>query len=414
MSYLGYTQWALLADPPPELVGRRHRRGPARLRPADSGAPARSTRPPGWTTWSQPAPLRRRPGTVRGARRGAAPPGRRRPGRSTTACRSPTRRPLSPAAPPGAASGPPAPTWTTRTGQPMRHGGALERVSVPVLLSVRLARPVRGADRRAVRAAARARRRRRAHRRAVDAREIAAKGGRPDSPGRPSTGSTEHLAGRGGRRRPAPVRVFVTGADEWRDLPALAAAHPRLTLFLRPGGGLGRSRPPPAPPVAVHLRPGAPDAYGRRAALDGGARGRPPLAARADVLAFTGDRSGTRRGASARRVAELGHASDNPHADLFVRLSEVDATGPLAQRHRGLPAAGPRPQRRRPCGWRCCRPRTVPRRPRIRLLVAGGSHPQYGRNLGTAEPRHRHHLPARHTIDLGPSRVLLPVPDQEF
>ena len=29
----------------------------------------------------------------------------------------------------------------------------------------------------------------------------------------------EHLAGTGQRQRPAPVRVFVVGADEWRDLP---------------------------------------------------------------------------------------------------------------------------------------------------------------------------------------------------
>jgi uncharacterized protein len=49
---------------------------------------------------------------------------------------------------------------------------------------------------------------------------------------------------------------------------------------------------------------------------------------------------------------------------------------------------------------------------RIRVLIAGGSHPQYGRNLGTAEnPGTGTTLvPSRHTVALGPSRILLPVP----
>jgi len=50
---------------------------------------------------------------------------------------------------------------------------------------------------------------------------------------------------------------------------------------------------------------------------------------------------------------------------------------------------------------------------RIRVLVAGGSHPRYARNLGTGEPvaTGRQVRPAVHTVYLGPSRLLLPVPD---
>jgi predicted acyl esterase len=48
---------------------------------------------------------------------------------------------------------------------------------------------------------------------------------------------------------------------------------------------------------------------------------------------------------------------------------------------------------------------------RIRVLIAGGCYPQFSRNLGTGEnPGLGTTLaPSRHTIDLGPSRLLLPV-----
>jgi predicted acyl esterase len=55
---------------------------------------------------------------------------------------------------------------------------------------------------------------------------------------------------------------------------------------------------------------------------------------------------------------------------------------------------------------------------RIRVLIAGGSHPRYARNLGTGEPvaTGRQVKSAVHTVHLGPShlgpsRLLLPVLD---
>jgi hypothetical protein len=50
---------------------------------------------------------------------------------------------------------------------------------------------------------------------------------------------------------------------------------------------------------------------------------------------------------------------------------------------------------------------------RIRVLIAGGSHPRFARNLGTSEPlvSGRQMLVAAHTIHLGEggtSRLLLP------
>jgi uncharacterized protein len=48
---------------------------------------------------------------------------------------------------------------------------------------------------------------------------------------------------------------------------------------------------------------------------------------------------------------------------------------------------------------------------RIRVLVAGGCHPRYARNLGTAEAlaTGRQLKPATHEVHFGPSRVVLPM-----
>ena len=42
LSYLGFTQWALLDRPAAGDEGRRHHRGPARTSAARAGVPARS------------------------------------------------------------------------------------------------------------------------------------------------------------------------------------------------------------------------------------------------------------------------------------------------------------------------------------------------------------------------------------
>ena len=111
---------------------------------------------------------------------------------------------------------------------------------------------------------------------------------------------------------------------------------------------------------------------------------------------------------------ELFHDSDNPHVDLFVRISEVGDDGRshnVTEGYRRLdPARGP--------GAITLEVRPIAHRfragTRLRLLVAGGSHPQFARNLGTGEnPGTGVGLrPARHTIHHGQggsSRLVLPV-----
>jgi predicted acyl esterase len=52
---------------------------------------------------------------------------------------------------------------------------------------------------------------------------------------------------------------------------------------------------------------------------------------------------------------------------------------------------------------------------RIRVLVAGGCHPRYARNLGTGEAvaTGQQLKPTSHEVHIGASRVVLPVPSSD-
>jgi predicted acyl esterase len=112
-------------------------------------------------------------------------------------------------------------------------------------------------------------------------------------------------------------------------------------------------------------------------------------------------------------VAELAHRSDNPHADLFVRLSEVDARGRSRNVTEGYLRLDPGRDdalvrlELRPAAHRFAAGS------RLRLYIAGGSHPQFARNLGTDEnPGTGTGLrPATHSIaHAGPTASSLTLP----
>ena len=79
----------------------------------------------------------------------------------------------------------------------------------------------------------------------------------------------------------------------------------------------------------------------------------------------------------------LAHATDNPHADLFVRLSEVDPDGGSRNVSEGFlrldPDASTGSIR---LGLDAVAHRFTAGN-RVRVVVAGGSHPRWERNLGT-------------------------------
>lgn len=228
-----------------------------------------------------------------------------------------------------------------------------------------------------------------------------------------------HLGG-GASRRPGRVRVYVTGLGKgqgWRNLPDWPPATTERVLYLRPGGHLGETAPTEVKglaPATFRYDPTdpTPTTGGPLMSPDGGYRDDRRLAARDDVLAFTGLTLGQDLYVYGSPVVEISHSADNPHADLFVRVSEVDTKGRSRNVSDGYLRLDPADSSARTV--RIELDATAHRfraGSRIRVLIAGGWFPRYARNLGTEEPMltARESKPATHSVHYGPSRLLLPV-----
>jgi putative CocE/NonD family hydrolase len=224
----------------------------------------------------------------------------------------------------------------------------------------------------------------------------------------------EHLATSGRRTRWTPVRIFVTGADQWHDLPEWPPATTEKVLHPQPGGALD-DQPAAADAAPVHFTydpsDPTPTIGGRLLAVTGGYKDDSALAERADVVSFTGPPLAGPLEVVGVSAVELAHSSDNPHADLFVRISEVDAKG----RSRNVADGFLRLDPDRADGVVRIDLDAAAHRfaagHRIRLLVAGGSFPRFERNLGTGEdPASSTRMEASsRTLELAGSRVILPV-----
>ena len=224
----------------------------------------------------------------------------------------------------------------------------------------------------------------------------------------------EHLGGSGLRTRAAPVKVFVTGADQWRDLPSWpppTQRHGRSTSSRAAVSATSR-RPRAAGPSS----PTTPRTRRRRSVAAssllgvGGYTDDRALAERRDVVAFTGPPLTAPLDVLGSPVVVVAHTSDNPHADLFVRLSEVDPDGRSRNVSEGFLRLDPDTA----TGNIRLELDAVAHRfaagNRIRVVIAGGSHPRWERNLGTDDDpaTSARMAPSRRTIDLAASRVVLP------
>jgi putative CocE/NonD family hydrolase len=214
----------------------------------------------------------------------------------------------------------------------------------------------------------------------------------------------------------------VTGGGGWRDLPEWPPPSVEHVRRLGPGGTLPSATADDSRHGGPHLGEGralatfrydpadpTPTVGGRLLTGAAGVRDNRALEARADVVAFTSEPVATDLEIVGTPYVELEHGTDNPHADVFVRLCDVDAKG----RSRNftdalvrLDPAHPAPTLRiplDPCAHRLAAGH------RLRLLVAGGSHPRFARNTGTGEPPAAATtlVPATHTVRGG--RVVLPV-----
>ena len=222
--------------------------------------------------------------------------------------------------------------------------------------------------------------------------------------------------------RPDRVRVFVTGAQAWRGLPDWPPATHDRTWYLAPAGRLDGDRPTD-PYAATSFRydpmDPTPSVGGRVLGNGAGRRDNRRLEARADVRTFTTAPLTSAVELLGAATVRLFLRSDNPYADVFVRLCDVDAKGHSVNVTDRLvrldPADG-----EEVTGGRTVEatlPDTAHRfleGHRIRLQVSGGAHPRYARNLGAGEPlgQATRGVPVTHRIghsSAAPSSVTLAI-----
>jgi putative CocE/NonD family hydrolase len=192
-----------------------------------------------------------------------------------------------------------------------------------------------------------------------------------------------------------PVRIFVMGANRWRDVASWPPPGYRIERWhLQPRGHLDRNGPGNDEPDSYTYDPAEPTPIvgGTLMRRSGGRREQARTERRHDVLLFTSDVLTRDVEVIGEVVAEIHVSSDLEHFDVFVRLCDVDSKGRSFNVCDGIervsPQRWPPPPDRiwlvRVALWPTAQ--LFPAGHRIRVQVGSGAHPRFVRNLGTGEP----------------------------
>ena len=223
----------------------------------------------------------------------------------------------------------------------------------------------------------------------------------------------EHLAGRKKGQRPNPVKIFVTGVEEWRHIPAWPPAAKAITFYLHGDKSLGRDLPDtdPSPATFIYDPHNPTPTIGGPLLSGGGKADDSAYTSRSDVLVYTTSPLADDVEVLGNPVVHLTHSTDIPYADLWIRLSEVDSNGVsrnISEVYRGLDA-----EREDTISLKlqdCAH--VFKKNTSIRVIVAGGSFPLMARNLGMEGNRImcKKMRQVTHTIrhEAGVSRLELP------
>jgi uncharacterized protein len=218
-----------------------------------------------------------------------------------------------------------------------------------------------------------------------------------------------------------PVRVWVggEGARQWREIggwPPPGVAEQRW--YLGANGSLGPGEPAAdAPTASFRYDPAdpTPSPGGAIMAMNAGSRDNRAVERRLDVLVFSGDPLDEPVEILGEVAAEIFLTRDNPYADLFVRLCDVDPRGRSRNVCDGIvrlteadPLTGTVRVSLVAAAYRFGRGH------RIRLQVAGGAFPRFARNPGNGQvdATAADLMPTHYDISLDaahPSVLLLPV-----
>jgi uncharacterized protein len=238
-----------------------------------------------------------------------------------------------------------------------------------------------------------------------------------------------HLDGEGADPGDLPVRVYIgqTGAPgTWRDLAAWPPpGFPERAWYLH-GDGTLAAEPPTAETVSSFRYDPAdptPSVGGPRLdSRNGGPQRNNALESRPDVLVFTSDPLSEPLdviGPVSTRVRARG---SRPHFDVFARLCDVDPTGTSWNicdgllRLRSQPGSGDGSDDAGAAAgaWRdvtVAMSATAHRfgaGHRLRVQVSGGAHPRFTRNTGTGEPLATATQLVPVDIEISAGHVLLP------
>lgn len=214
----------------------------------------------------------------------------------------------------------------------------------------------------------------------------------------------------------APVRLFVMGQDEWRDFESWPpAGYEPQRLHLQADGGLAADLPAESAPDEYRYDPADPTpAAGGISISNGGRVENGTLEARPDVLTYTTDVLEEDVEVVGEVSAEVWFRSSLAHADVFVRLCDVDADGRSFNVCDGLATLAGADELSQATVTLWPTAHRFRRGHRIRVQVSSGAFPRFARNTGTGEAiasattllaadQAVHHDPEH------PSAVILPV-----
>jgi putative CocE/NonD family hydrolase len=204
-----------------------------------------------------------------------------------------------------------------------------------------------------------------------------------------------HLKDAGDHLRREPVRIYVMGADEWRELDDFPPPARPTRYYLHAEGGLTRDPPGgTAPPDGYCYDPADPTPAlgGALLALKGaGPQDNRPLESRSDVVCYTTPPLAQDVEVIGPARLELFVRSSLPHTDFFGRLCDVHPDGCSINICDGLFRVEPGRGEAAPDStlrieidmWATAH--RFREGHRLRLVVSSGAHPRWSRNLGTGE-----------------------------
>ncbi|WP_284748251.1 CocE/NonD family hydrolase [Amycolatopsis sp. RTGN1] len=221
-----------------------------------------------------------------------------------------------------------------------------------------------------------------------------------------------------GQRPPerASVHLYVMGQEAWREFETWPpSGYAPQRFHLRPGGALSVDLPDESEPDRYRYDPNNPTpAVGGVRANGGGRKDNTKLEARSDVLTYTTTVLDQDVEVVGEVSAEIWFRSSLPFADVFVRLCDVDGSGRSVNVCDGLTTLTNADELARATVRLWPTAYQFRRGHRIRVQVSSGAFPRYARNPGTGEPhasatrlraaeQEVHHDPNH------PSAIVLPV-----